>query len=291
MFASCEQQQQAVILQRRYRSAIALNNTGVRLLERNCYAQAIEILKDASILIKSILRTKPSSSTKLEPNQGGEEFVHRAMRAMAQPAPATKNVIHLDVLTMMQDGILVSGKGSETHSSSNTFLNSILDSVPCSSIAFPIRIEDHLLSDLECWSQDDLSCKTALVIQGASMWQNLGIAYLCQSKVAKGARKRLSQASVHFLRTSHAVLVKQNQHLLTLEERNGITLPTRTHEIPFMILPVMNALIHSFKDSSQHEKASKMTETLLRLRSLAVDLNNNPLSQARLGNASSAPAA
>ena len=106
---------------RQVRSAIALSNVGVRLLELQCYAQAVDCLNEATILVGA-----NGGST-------GEDAVNRCLRHLSSPRPATKQVLLFEVLTATPDGF-EQGDASA--------LESVLDGAPSSFIGFPVRLED-----------------------------------------------------------------------------------------------------------------------------------------------------
>jgi hypothetical protein len=106
---------------RQVRSAIALSNVGVRLLELQCYAQAVDCLNEATILVGA-----NGGST-------GEDAVNRCLRHLSSPRPASKQVLLFEVLTTTPDGF-EQGDASA--------LESVLDGAPSSFMGFPVRLED-----------------------------------------------------------------------------------------------------------------------------------------------------
>ena len=259
------------LISRRYRSAIAVNNTSVRLLERQCYRQAVESLKDAAALMKAILFQSsclPSSPDSVAPRlpvgEDGKEFVRRSLLSLARPQPTKTATMPLDVLTATQDGSVVAGQVP----SNTTVSDTVLQFTPSFPVAFPVRIEDNLILG-EPSALQEIECTPELTVQAAMIWNNLGIAYLCHSKTAKKNRRKLRRAALHFLRVSNAVLEKNYQTGLQYSTSFPAETACRTRGLPCLIIAVLCTLIHALHASFLHEKATQLYSSLDRLRTAA----------------------
>jgi hypothetical protein len=159
-----------------YRSVIALNNIGVSLLERRCYQQAAETLKDALSLIKAVSTTQNRHSL--------QETVHTARQRLANPQAVRHEVVHVEVLTNT-----VSAKA----------MRAILEETSCNdSKASAIRIEDF-------------DCGTTSEFISAILLHNFGLSYYCISKAAKKGssnEQKYLNGAVRLLRISHSVFAK-----------------------------------------------------------------------------------
>ena len=260
---------------RRYRSAIAINNVGVRLLERQCYGQAVESLKDAAALMKAILYDvvegdgvkRPSSRPHFE---GGEDLVQRSMLSLSNLKPSKKKAIYMDVLTAMEDGNIVSGQVPETHSSS--IVESVLEASPSSSMAFPIRIQDNLLLE----TIGELKYSSPLSVQAAMIWHNLGIAYLCRSRTyAKSSRRqKLQQNALGYLRSAHSVLETNYMVQFDATDESVIPADCRARCLPSLMLAVLVTYIHLLHVSHQGKRAVELYSSLVLCRSVMCSMES-----------------
>lgn len=165
-----------------YRSAIALNNFGVSLLERQCYQQAGETLKDAVSLIRSVTLTETHLSL--------QEKMHAARQRLAKPQQDVRHaVVQVDVMT---------------NTASANDMSSLLDDSPScvvgSNRVFAIRVEDF-------------DCDTTSEFISAILLHNFGLSYYCVAKTAKKGstteRKYLNGA-MRLFRISHTLFCKES---------------------------------------------------------------------------------
>ena len=168
-----------------YRSAIALNNIGVSLLELRCYQQASETFKDAVSLIKAFT---PQNDHSLQ------QTLHSARQRLAKPQPIRREVVEVDVVANT-----VSPKA----------LSSLLGASRCdsgSSRAFAIRIEDF-------------GYTTTSEFIASIILHNFGVIYYCLSKAAAAAAaartnktgaavKKYSNGALRLFRISHSLFAK-----------------------------------------------------------------------------------
>ena len=256
------------VTSQRYRTAVAVNNVGVEMLQRQCYRQAVATFRDAAALMKCIVSNSDEnkdSFCSLLPAQSLESSKHplqHAVRSLTHSKPTKTAALLIEVLTSTQDGTVFH----------NTTLQSLLKASPSSSKAFPVRIEDDLLLEVSaCY----LPRSPELSVQAAMICHNLGLAYLCQSKVTKAARRpRHLRSALYWLQKSHLVLLKRygtlqpvlHHHLQgDVLEVESILSP-RTLELPFLIIGVLISLICALYESMQNERALKLYDTLVQLR-------------------------
>jgi hypothetical protein len=245
-----QQQQQASLTRRCYLSSVALNNIGVRLIERHCYEQAAETLNDAVTLIKRVLISTDQNGH-CDCGQGlAQTAMQRLMHAKAEATPA----MPLEVFTRTTDGALISDTTQEDFSAS------VLQSPLSSFVAFPVRLEDTMVGEdlRDATSTRDLSIQVALVLH------NLGIALLCQSKTDKANAHKLRSLALRLFRRSYSALVKLHTSWETNRGTGG-----RELGLPCLMIVVLNSLIPTLQKSLHHQKANELYTCLLQLRSYA----------------------
>jgi hypothetical protein len=247
-------QQRASLTRRCYFTAIALNNIGVRHMERQSYAHAVETLKDAIALVKRVLI--PIRKGDHCDNDCGESLAQLAMQRLTQTKAGATPVIPLEVFTRASNGSLTSDKSQED------FSTVALQFPPLSSVAFPI-----LLEGANCMvDPEDLATVQDLSLQGAIMLHNLGIAMLCLGKADKSKARKMRSSALRCFRKSYAILVK---HFTFLEDQKETSPNFRALDLPFLLMVVLDTYIPTLHESLQHEKTKELYEYLLQLRSYA----------------------
>jgi hypothetical protein len=241
-----EIQHQATPNQRRYRSAVALNNAGVLLLERQCYIQAVDALKHASALLQS-------TSSEVD---SGKIHVTRSLQHLSHPRPARKAVLLMEALISKADGSLVQGELTDA-----SVLDSILGGAPSSYMTFPIRLED-CESVLEEGNPDSSNFPR----QAAVVSHNLGIALLCRARTVAKHKKltqRLLRGAIRFAQMSLCFWMQQ---LTDLQ-------PDRlSPELYCFAIVSLNSLIQVFQENSQRDQAIQCYGVLAQLRFDALEL-------------------
>lgn len=161
-----------------YRSVIVLNNIGVSLLERRCYHQASQTLKDAASLVKALACALPLGFRL-------QETVHAARQRLAKPQPARHEFVQVDVLP---------------NTGSTEATRAILEVPSCCvhSRGFAIRI-------------DDCDCNMSSQFISSVVLHNFGLSYYCMSKAVKtgsATEKKFLNGAVRLLRVSHSLVAK-----------------------------------------------------------------------------------
>jgi hypothetical protein len=253
-------QQQASRTRRCYLSAIALNNIGVRHMERHSYVHALETLKDSIALIKRVLL--PAQEGDHCDNDCGERLAQLARQRLTQTKAGATPVMPLEVFTRASDGSLTSDKSQED------FSTAALQFPPLSSVAFPIRLEGANCMD----APEDLAPVQDLYLQAAMMLHNLGIAMLCLGKADKSKAHKMRSSALRLFRKSYSILVK---HYMFLQDQKETSPNFRALGLPFLLMVVLDTYIPTLHESSQHENARELYEYLLQLRSFAASSINN----------------
>lgn len=220
-------------ISRQYRSALALNNMGVRLLERHCYTQAVETLRESTLLIKAVLKRATLDSEL-------SDTVQMATKRYAHAKPSARRRIVLQALTL-SNGLLFEnskeGFGSQC--------TSVLNDAPSSSVAFPILIEDDCLLEKDAWGEiisDELI--VALYTQAAIMFHNAAVASRCCNQHKRALR---------FARIASEIF---NQDQLYF---------------PIASLVVHNTLIRCLTDNGYTEEAARRYGDMMQIRETAHD--------------------
>jgi hypothetical protein len=175
------------------RAADHLNNTGVSLLQRSCYRQAVLTFADAMSLIK-IASSRPievyASYQGIAPVQLREEYfneiqikLRKAAQRLANPIPSTVDIS--DEITIK----VVSDDESPT-----TFYRGCLTNA-----AHLLRVEPV---------ESEAPSKHDLAVQSSVLLYNYGIAYRCLSSLSASVEdmKKLDHGALHLFNLSFSAL-------------------------------------------------------------------------------------
>jgi hypothetical protein len=218
-----------------YRSALALNNMGVRLLEKHCYKAAVETLRESTLLIKAVLKRAA-----LDKDLGSiNNTVQMATKRYAQAKPSAKKIIVLQMLTM-SNGFLFENSDDGFRLGMCT---AVLDDAPSSSVAFPILIEDDSLLEKDSWG-DNISDEqiVTLYTQAAIMFHNAAIASRCCHQHKRALR---------FARIASEIFSQDQVHS------------------PIASLVVHNTLIRCLMDNQCTQEAAERYGDLVEIRAIA----------------------
>ena len=264
------------VLQRRVRSALALNNIAVRQMQRNCYAQAKDSLQHAvSLMETDISPCQATHSGHIDFSDGGESYVHQALRHLAEPKPARKSVLLFDFLTATKDGSLTSSSGLPDDL---TCLQSVLQTAPSACTAFLIRIEhSHERSGKS--GSTSAGLLFALLQRRAILLHNLAIACFCESKETLIAREShtLLQTALRLSSRSCSLLTRENASAWWREQdgREDHVMVERLRNMPCLLIALLNSLIHILQESKQYKKAKHFYSFLVQYRSVAFDMEED----------------
>jgi hypothetical protein len=263
---------------RRYRSAIALNNVGVLLLERQCYVQAVETLKHASAMLQSSA-SQSSASSSSSRGDSSERHVNRSLQHLSHPRPAKSAVLLMESLLSTSDGSLIQGDSELTDAS---VLDSILEGAPSSYMAFPIRLEDcvsltNLNSSLNSNKNSNSSLNSnSFCTQDALVSHNLSIALLCTAKSAfekhnatEELTRRLLGGAIRFAQRSLSFWMQQ----LTDNSSSSLS------ELYCFAIASLNSLIQVLQESSSYavDQAIPCYDLLAQLRCSALEQQSNTM--------------
>ena len=180
------------VFQRAYRSAIALNNSGVALTERQCYWQALETMKDAMTMFRLSFRIGTNSNNALELDNPGD--IWNSFEDHSQ-LEHIQRCTHNASLRLANPQRYHSGPyGTGTYFCVRTFATSDYDkpssafvqqgseearsAIQCGdAVTHPIRCDDI---ENECCDDDDCTC---LETKAAIILHNLALVHWCLSKV------------------------------------------------------------------------------------------------------------
>ena len=173
------------------RTAMALNNIGVSLLERGMFSDAMLSLKDAVKVIQVGFSTKEGQSDLLSATDM-DSIISAASRRMSRASTRTKTQLcplRL-VVCSIHDLPLVA--------------KAAIEEGPTTSSAFAIRVEDLEL-DSGLYIESDL--KSAIILH------NFAVSYLCMSESArtKAKKDKLAQCATKIFAASHTVLIARQQ--------------------------------------------------------------------------------
>ena len=267
------------VLKRRLRCAVAINNVAVRLLQRNCYAQARESLQHAVSLMETATSSVQASRCgQIDVSDGGESYVHQALAHLAEPKPAKKSVLLFEVLTTTKDGLLTS---SGELPDGPTCLQSVLQTAPSAFTAFLIRIEDSLAGEGSATTgSTSTDLPVALMQRRAMLSHNLGVACFCESKTtAKGRESRaLLQLALRLSSLSISLLTEENASAsLREQDKEDHIMVEGLRNLPCLIIALLNSLINILQESRQDRRAKHFYSLLIQYRSAALDIEDASL--------------
>jgi len=250
------------IRQRRYRSAVALNNIAIRLLELNCFSQAAEISYQATHLLKAaalnyVLRH-------MEETDGGEALTNTALKLLAHCEPQAKPSITIQVLTESTNGLLVRNDNQSPFTFE--YLVSAQRSAETGKAAFPIRLEDSLVldePDILRPGQRSYSRSLALSSQSAIMFHNLGLACLYCSITTNS--KKLLETAHKFLWRSYSLITKCYAWIRYKRSTDGddAALFLSMDSVLTLLTVVMNSLILVLQELCFHNQALALYDSIL----------------------------
>jgi hypothetical protein len=158
-----------------FKAAVHLNNTGVSLLQRRCYRQAMNTLSDALSIMKAVSSRLEASSTEA-PTLQGEEFstdiqgkLRDATQRLASPRPSTVEMCkNISVQVLSDDSSPTAVEPSLLEEDCDT-------GSPCSQVIYLIRMEP---ADFEVPSEKDMAFESSTILY------NYGMAYRCLSSLS-----------------------------------------------------------------------------------------------------------
>jgi len=221
-----------------YRSAIALNNIGVSLLERRCFQAASETLKDATALIKSTLRDGQTSR-----GNDIEQMVFLARQRLSDAVNKDCNGrerIQVEVFTANNLRSKSIGHFSEE--------------------APPGKVYAILIEDFDSKGANKESLTAILLF-------NLGVAYYSVSKAAKlgkssnkKAFSKYSNGALRLFRIAHSLFSKK------VSNHNAETnhVPEPLHVMALVVLSTL--IIRTLSDYQRHAEARPFHFLLQHLR-------------------------
>jgi hypothetical protein len=172
-----------------YRSAVALNNIGVSLLEKRCYQQAMATLKDAVTVLKIGFKSR-SDTTELSEEDTSFDvkgMLSRATKRLARPKPSVavgKAPIRLSVQS-----------NSDMHAAANL----AIEQGPTLTVVYAVRIDEIEFDTVLDRNPDTESSITLL---------NFAISYLFMSRVTgcAGMSRSLRCGALKIFVASHSIL-------------------------------------------------------------------------------------
>jgi hypothetical protein len=160
--------------------AVTLNNIGVILLERQLYYPAIDTLKDAIAVMKSIVPVPirlPSNQSPLTDKDDIEATLLRARNRLRR-SQSTLFVPPVEMILVQETGRLSTMKAVLHRDTDSTFVT-------------PIRID---LSSLDCGEASNFDSDTSTILY------NLGLTILCLSRVTASTNGVANQMRDHALK-------------------------------------------------------------------------------------------
>jgi hypothetical protein len=212
------------------RTALALNNMGISLLQKHCYVQALETLCDAFSLIKSTVTDQKECQSSFGAETAARKH-QQALQRLARPMVCKRPVMIIEALIHEQ--------------SSDTARSILQETRSCK--FFAIRIED--VADISgCDESGGLNLELAILSH------NLGIAYFCISLVSRSSGDIMlmsAHKTVKYQRT--AVRLFRISHSLCRKARPASMKSSMQYpELLYTTAVVLNSLIEVFQCFGHH---------------------------------------
>jgi hypothetical protein len=224
-----------------YRVALALNNIGVKLLERGAFRQSLDTLQDAVFMMKSHLRytagaqgrvakTTPDSSTTVQSR------LSKAMKRLANAQPVVRPAVKVNAISF-----------------EGTLPSSCIFPFEDQTMQFPLPIEIHTLN-CDCIKELDQDLVSGIVLL------NFGIAHLCASKVMKSSEK-LREGALKLLNMAYSII--SFRHAISQIEQIDV------HQISesrfLLVIIILNHTAQVLTEMGRHSEAQESQEKLVRL--------------------------
>lgn len=240
-----------------YRASIALNNTGVSLLEQRAYRQAIDTFKDAIQVMRLVFTSDNNSNYNSDDGSASvQDKLDRASKRLAQPRPLTK-CPSLDLACLDDANVHSMWKEAAAAGMSSCLPSSQTYS---SSTAFPIRLAG-------------LGGGGDLDVESAMMLYNFGLSYLClarffsrrktnNSSSNKGSKDVLQQA----LKLFYMAYSTLSNH--TVQGADGGDVPLATSLLDGRLslsIVILHAIVQVELELGNHKLASRRYQKLMQV--------------------------
>lgn len=220
---------------RNCRSAIALSNIGVVLLERGCFQEASESLKDAASLIKSTFDVDGATHAGAYSHSSISQKVHLARQRLSNAQnQRQKHSYPRPVQVQVWNGSSLCAKAIRTFSNETS-----------STEAFAILIEDFDVN-----AHDNGALISIFLL-------NLGVAYYCVSKSLRQCKgndspghRRYSYGALRLFRMSYSLCSKN----IYIQKQKG-EIPQLLHLTSLLLLSTF--IIRMLRDHRRPEKEAQ----------------------------------
>jgi tetratricopeptide (TPR) repeat protein len=223
-----------------YRGAVALNNMGVYLLERGAYRSALETLKDAIAVMKTVFPAQNYDHNTAWRAEISDKL-KAAHKRIAKPEvvqcsmPLEVNSFDDDEFDVMKDSLRYG---------------------PSASMFFPVRVA---ISDMDIESRN-------IDVESAMLLYNFGIAHLCMSRVAIKASHKLQEGALRLFDLSRSILSSQYHKCEDSMQQTRILLLSAS---------VMNNIVQVLNEQGNIEQAVEVFSALQNLSSAVEQLEED----------------
>jgi hypothetical protein len=242
-----------------FKAAVHLNNTGVALLQRRCYSQAIETLRDAVAIMKIVcarseglqapvfLQGKECSGADIPIN------LHEAAQRMANPQAST---VEVPVKVSLQ--ALSDDSGLQALLEGLTAISPLQD-VQMGSLALTSNVAHFLRiepADFEIPSEKDAVIVSSVIIY------NFGMAYRCISSFSTACKGKLNDGVFHMFHLGYSILTSRS----TLEQYD--TNSVQFDRIQFVTLLLLRNLVDLSHQMGRFDDHKEYSRRLIILRDI-----------------------
>jgi hypothetical protein len=171
-----------------FKAVAHLNNTGVCLIQRQCYHQAIETFNDAISIVKVMLCSRLTDLTSRGHAVDVQDKLRKAAMRLSTSKPSTVEFVKNISVEVLSDD------ESPTHFYCGKNSHSLTNGV------YLVRIEPDYF---------DIPSKNALAIHSSTILYNYGMAYKCLSSLSTciPRARKYNAGALHVFKTAHSALL------------------------------------------------------------------------------------
>lgn len=223
-----------------YRGAIALNNMGVSLLERGAYRNAIDTMKDAIAIMRTIFPQNGAVHSAPH-NFNIDSKLQLAAQRLASPE-TSRAPLSVQTIPFSEDNI-----------------NAMKDALrygPSGSVFFPLRIE---ISDFNCRGRD-------IDLESSIFLYNFGIAHLCMARVHPKSAAKLRDGALKLFDLAHSILASQCAKAQDPADQTHVLL---------VAAMVLNNVVQVLSEQGRMEQVGQALSSLKRLDDLVTQIEED----------------
>ena len=225
------------------RSAVALNNMAVAMLDKHCYMQAYKILNDAVTLLE--VSRGEATDTRVD-----EFMLRRATQFMSQPDVSSVKLS----ITSIGDDFVIAGNGPVTSLQTQS-----------SDCFYSVRIEADTLEDFEKDPSEQTASNDTLA---TVVRYNFGLSLLCLAKTkakvsSTFSRHRRPQAEGHDVTAMYSKVIRLAYEVLSSCDENSLLTEPKFYLVVFLQLQALLRILAQYGQEADVISCANMLSQLL----------------------------